>query len=74
MSSRLRKFTNGYHTAYSDDSDDFENVKEDMKNNVVERAENIKTKWAKAKILMKDENKDSKFLNSFIKGNIENKS
>jgi len=67
MSSRLRKFTNGYHTAYSDDSDDFENVKEDMKNNVVERAENIKTKWAKAKNLMKDENKDSKFLNSFIK-------
>ena len=75
MSSKQRKFTNGYHTGYSDDhnDDNCEDVKENMKDNVVERAENIKTKWAKVKNLMKDENIDCEFLTCFIKGIIENK-
>ena len=75
MSSKQRKFANGYHTGYSDDHNDdsCEDVKENMKDNVVERAEIIKSKWAKAKHLMKDENTDSEFLNCFIKGIIGNK-
>ena len=75
MSSKQRKFTNGYHTGYSEDhnDDNGEDVKENMKDNVVERAENIKSKWAKAKHLIKDENIESEFLNGFIKGIIENK-
>ena len=75
MSSKQRKFTNGYHTGYSDDhnDDNGEDVKENMKDNVVERAENIKSKWAKVKHLMTDENIDYEFLNCFIKGIIQNK-
>ena len=76
---KQRKFTNGYHTGYSDDCDknrdddnNCENVKESKTDDVVKRTENMEKRWSKIKNLRKDESKYSEIINCFLKGKMEN--